>query len=314
MYDFIGDIHGHADRLAALLKKLGYSRKAKVYRHPERKAFFVGDLIDRGPEIKETVHIVRSMVEGGTALAVMGNHELNAIQFHTKNPQTGNPLRAHIEKNINQHKETLASYGCVGLEKNRALADDLIWFKTLPFFFESDHFRVVHATWDEALIKKLKKKFPEGIVDDDFIRSASVKKTPENNIVEVILKGREIKLPDNLAMPDKEGHVRSEIRVKWWDKESIRNFAELLFPPVDMQDSKSRLAEHPVTDADLKSVLFYKKDQAPVFFGHYWKKGEAKIEARNICCLDYSVAMNGKLAAYRFDGEESLDVNKFLVV
>lgn len=38
MYDLIGDIHGHADALQQLLKKLGYSRQNGVYRHPERQA------------------------------------------------------------------------------------------------------------------------------------------------------------------------------------------------------------------------------------------------------------------------------------
>ena len=43
MIDFIGDIHGHADELEALLQKLGYSKSAGVYQHPERKALFIGD-------------------------------------------------------------------------------------------------------------------------------------------------------------------------------------------------------------------------------------------------------------------------------
>lgn len=44
---------------------------------------FLGDFIDRGPKIRETLQIVRAMVDAGTALAVMGNHEYNAICFHS---------------------------------------------------------------------------------------------------------------------------------------------------------------------------------------------------------------------------------------
>ena len=58
MIDFIGDIHGHADKLEALLIKLGYFKVNGAYSHPHRKVLFVGDYIDRGPKIRETLQIV----------------------------------------------------------------------------------------------------------------------------------------------------------------------------------------------------------------------------------------------------------------
>ena len=81
MYDIIGDVHGQATMLKKLLLQLGYQKADSVYSHPERKAVFVGDFINRGPEIKKTIRIVRSMVESGNALAVLGNHEINAIIY-----------------------------------------------------------------------------------------------------------------------------------------------------------------------------------------------------------------------------------------
>ena len=76
-FDIIGDIHGCATELEALLAALGYALGAEgVYAHPQgRRAFFVGDLADRGPRVVDTVNLVRRMVEGGTALAVPGNHD-----------------------------------------------------------------------------------------------------------------------------------------------------------------------------------------------------------------------------------------------
>jgi len=71
MYDLIGDIHGHADELVQLLETLGYQKAQGVYEHPERKVVFLGDFIDRGPQIRQVLEIVRPMVEGGKALAVM---------------------------------------------------------------------------------------------------------------------------------------------------------------------------------------------------------------------------------------------------
>src|ERR1035437_10235977 len=81
-YDIIGDIHGQAQKLKALLCTLGYRRSMGEFRHPEgRQAIFLGDLIDRGPDQIETLNIVRGMTDAASALCVMGNHEFNAIGY-----------------------------------------------------------------------------------------------------------------------------------------------------------------------------------------------------------------------------------------
>ncbi|MFE6891433.1 polynucleotide kinase-phosphatase [Streptomyces sp. NPDC057694] len=71
-FDIVGDIHGCASELEALLGKLGYADGA----HPEgRTAVFVGDLVDRGPDSPGVLRRVMGMVKAGTALCVPGNHE-----------------------------------------------------------------------------------------------------------------------------------------------------------------------------------------------------------------------------------------------
>jgi hypothetical protein len=52
--------------------------------------------------------------------------------------------------------------------------------------------------------------------------------------------------------------------------------------------------------------MHYQSSEKPVFFGHYWLKGKPIILKDNICCLDYSIAKKGYLAAYSFDGEKKL--------
>jgi protein phosphatase len=89
-FDIIGDIHGCCDELELLLEKLGYYPTPNpppivgrgveggegYYYHPEgRKVIFLGDLVDRGARILDTVNLVRNMVNSGTALCVPGNHE-----------------------------------------------------------------------------------------------------------------------------------------------------------------------------------------------------------------------------------------------
>jgi hypothetical protein len=47
-------------------------------------------------------------------------------------------------------------------------------------------------------------------------------------------------------------------------------------------------------------------DTKRVFFGHYWLKGDPKIENPSAICLDYSIAKGGQLVACRVseDGYE----------
>ena len=79
-FDIIGDVHGCADELEALLAALGYDvawngGEVTVTPPEGRRAIFIGDLVDRGPRSPDVLRIARHMVEGGQALAVVGNHD-----------------------------------------------------------------------------------------------------------------------------------------------------------------------------------------------------------------------------------------------
>src|SRR5690554_7364177 len=85
-YDVIGDIHGHANDLIELLENLDYKKVDGCYRHAERQIIFLGDFVDRGRNQRKVLDIVMPMVNQGAALSVMGNHELNALAYHTNHP------------------------------------------------------------------------------------------------------------------------------------------------------------------------------------------------------------------------------------
>jgi hypothetical protein len=87
-YDIIGDIHGHAQALEALLRSMDYRETRGSWKHTERQAIFVGDFIDRGPMQVGTVDLVRRMVDEGAAQAIMGNHEFNAIAWFCRTRQS----------------------------------------------------------------------------------------------------------------------------------------------------------------------------------------------------------------------------------
>ncbi|GHF52000.1 hypothetical protein HNQ07_003102 [Deinococcus metalli] len=74
--DVIGDVHGCHTELVALLDALGYAwNGGALVPPPGRRAVFVGDLVDRGPDVVEVVRLVRRAVQGGAALSVRGNHD-----------------------------------------------------------------------------------------------------------------------------------------------------------------------------------------------------------------------------------------------
>ncbi len=90
-FDIIGDVHGCCDELESLLSDLGYERKTLApedevwgdlyFSHPEgRKALFLGDLVDRGPRVLDTLRLVRNMVHTENALCVPGNHDIKFLR------------------------------------------------------------------------------------------------------------------------------------------------------------------------------------------------------------------------------------------
>ncbi|MBO0356515.1 metallophosphoesterase [Hymenobacter sp. BT186] len=296
MYDIIGDIHGHAHELRAMLAKLGYTLEQGVYRHPNRQVIFVGDFIDRGPNIRETLEIVRGMVDGGAALAVMGNHEYNAICFHEKHPQGGH-LRPHMARNIMQHYKTLEAFST--REGWAQWQDYIEWFKTLPLFLELPGLRVVHACWDPRHIEYLRQQLPDARLTDAFLLRSSQRGTPEYQAVEDTLKGKEVNLPPAVSFHDKDGHARTKMRTRWWRDPQQCTYQEYYLEPIES------LNPLPVDYAALTDAWHY-QDDTPVFFGHYWLRGTPQVLGPHAVCLDYSVAKGGELVAYRWHGEQEL--------
>ena len=299
-YDIIGDIHGHADDLEILLQKLGYKLIKGVYTPPEnRQALFLGDYIDRGPKIRETLHIVKNMCDQGHAKAIMGNHEFNALCFHTANKSKGGYLRVHSWKNINQHHDTLKQFQ----HFNNEWTVFLEWFRTLPLYLELQNFRIVHACWNDDSIEWLEKNFE--CFNYEFLRKSSQSGSLEYNIIEETLKGKEEKLRDGRSFIDKDGIKRYGSRIKWWSEIQTRKKYKDVY--IDCPETfSSEIMVHNTSQYSYTSNI-------PVFFGHYWLNGIPQIENQNAICLDYSVAKGGKLVAYRFDGNSNQITEQNLV-
>lgn len=311
MYDIIGDIHGHATPLKNLLRKMDYSEIDGVWQHPEREVIFLGDFVDRGPEQFEVIQIAKAMVEAGHALAVMGNHEFNAVSWATSTTDGLDFLRVHSEKNTRQHKEFLAQID-EGSDKHKEAIE---WFKTLPIFLDLEGLRVIHACWHSASLQVLADFADEkNVIRSDAWAELNRKGSTAYDALEIVLKGLEISLPSGVDFDDKDGHTRNNIRTKWWELDAI-TYRDLAMVPSDVIE---RIPHTPIPEDLLPG---YAGDKL-LFVGHYWMSGEPTALSPHIACLDYSIAAKApsnrpddrKLCAYRWGGETEILQDNFISV
>jgi hypothetical protein len=303
-YDLIGDIHGQAGKLVALLRELGYVERGGVWVPPAgRMAIFVGDLIDRGPEQLKVLAIVRAMVDAGHALAIMGNHEFNAIGFAMPDPRApGQFLRRRSPKNVAQHAEFLRQVG----EGSDLHQEWVEWFRWLPPALDLGGLRVVHAWWHEAHVDRVAEHWAPGSrMSDEFLVAAFERGSPLYEAMEGLSKGLEIDLPDGHSFVDHGGVERFKARAKWWH-EAPRSLRDVAIVGADQ--------EHRLPDAPLPSGFPEPVAGAPVFVGHYWMEGRPAPMSAKVACLDWSAAKDGPLVAYRWDGESVIDAAKFVAV
>jgi hypothetical protein len=299
-YDVIGDVHGEADKLTGLLRALGYRNQDRSWRHRDRVAVFVGDLIDRGAQQRETIAIVRPMVEARAALVVLGNHEFNAIAWATPDPRNrGEYLRTRDEHHRHQHEKFLAAVG----EDSPRHVELVEWFKTLPMWLDLDGLRVVHACWDEQSFEVLRPRLnADGSMSAELVVESNRKGTATYDAVEIVLKGPEIELGDSRGYRDKETKWRTKARFRWWrpDATTLRDAAEI------PANAGLELPNDPIDPP----VPPYAGD-VPVIIGHYWRTGTPEVITPKVACVDYSAVKGGPLVAYRWDGETELTSDHF---
>ena len=152
-YDIIPDIHADMDRLTQTLLSLGYVADRAAWAHPEgRIAVFLGDFIDIGRANRAVLNLVRAMCDQRSAVAIMGNHELNALLYHQPGLNADGTddgfMRAHSAKNMAQHQTFLDEFP-VGHPDTARMLD---WFLMLPLFLDLDGLRLVHACWDDTRV------------------------------------------------------------------------------------------------------------------------------------------------------------------
>ena len=210
------------------------------------------------------------------------------------------PLRPHSKKNTDQHQAFLQEFGNDPIAKTEVLE----FFKTLPLWIELDELRVVHACWDQSSIEALTRLHGSSLMTTELLIKASDPTTEEYKCIETILKGYETPLPDGISFLDKDGNKRYAMRTQWW-KESAACLGDVAIPP--------NIELGPARDLPVRTdIPRYDPNERPCFIGHYWLRGRPSPVSSNVACVDYSVAKQGKLVAYRWRGEAALKACNFV--
>lgn len=312
--DVIGDVHGHASKLEERLRDLGYAidPNTGAYRHSERSAVFVGDLIDRGPEQLRVLQIVKAMVDSGSARMVLGNHEFNAIAYATEHPdRPGAYLRPHNDKNNHQHAEFLKQ---LTGEQQKHYID---WFRTLPLWLDLGGLRVVHACWHEPSMEVVRAVCgSDRLARVEHLVAASTKGDALYDAVEILLKGPEISLVDYGQPPyvDKDGHPREKARVRWWHHgaSTLADLAEVKsFKTAD----GNPYPQPPAIQANERDRSFVYNADIPLVYGHYWRQDppvHLDDWTAHTACVDFSAGKGGTLVAYRWDGQPTIALENYV--
>ncbi len=161
--DIIGDVHGCYDELQELITTLGHAElldsdlpAAPVGMKP--RLIFVGDIVDRGDRIVETVTLVHRLCRNGHALMVMGNHDYRFLRWlHGRDVE----LKHGLEQTIQQFQQ-LPTAEFEGKKK------ELIpFFEEAPWAIRFDGGKglVVHAAWHAELLS-------DDITEEHFRRYA----------------------------------------------------------------------------------------------------------------------------------------------
>ena len=301
MYDLIGDLHGHFTELISLLKLMGYSKRGGVWCHPERTLILVGDLIDRGGQQRELIDTVRAMIDAGSAQMCLGNHELNAIGYATLNPSSPDTyLRPHTAHNRKHHIRFLEAY-----PDERERRSVIEWFKTLPLWLDLDDLKVIHACWHEEHQAVVRPHLTSSLaLGEELFTGFYERDTAEFLSIEVLLKGIERELPDNMSYVDSQGTERTSTRMKWWAAHDRWVDAVV--------DSEGNITSQLDPSYALDPPIYHYDGDAPVFFGHYWMRGVPHILTPKAICLDWSVAKEGRLAAYRWYPDEEINDRRWV--
>jgi len=296
--DFIGDIHGNAQKLLTLLNNLGYVHSSVGWSHSEgRQIVVLGDFINVGNDSKLVLQILFEMWSNNVAKIIIGNHEYYLAwyfyQYGNAIFEKNGPLEKDYEKLLNEFRDDTDLF-----------KKYVEWILTLPLFIETVNYRAVHAYWSKEN-QKIISKYRN--LEEIFKAFEILKKKKSNELKYVInetIIGKQVVLN-----PSCRNKNALKFRIKWW----INIYGKLL-PECIVIHKSVQCPGIIITPSLLPGFKLYDSLEKPIFFGHYWLQRKPYLLSNNICCLDFGAAKGGYLAAYRWNGETSLNENNLIWV
>jgi len=242
------------------------------------------------------------MVENGAAYAILGNHEMYAVLYYLRDNE-GKYYKKRIPKYQLQINQTLAEF----VSFKDELKSHLKWLRTLPMFLDFGDIRIVHACWDDENIQLIKDNVTGDKLSKTNLREIALNSTRFSEAFWQTCKGIEFQVPKDLLVFDNEGRPHRSFRMKWWDTAHEKTFKEISL------ESRFELPSYTIPKEIIPTFKPYAKESPIVFFGHYCLKECCGIMADNLCCVDSCVTRTGKLAAYRWQGENKADKSHFVL-
>jgi serine/threonine protein phosphatase 1 len=127
----IGDVHGHYEALMTLLEAIAPGSEDQLY--------FLGDLIDRGPQSAQVVNFVKE----NNHPCLLGNHEEMLLNILSNGGATSSAMQSWL---YSGGQATVASY-----QEATIPQDHLDWFKQLPTYLDLGDIWLTHAGVDPSL-------------------------------------------------------------------------------------------------------------------------------------------------------------------
>ncbi len=275
-FDIIGDIHGMLLSFRSALGELGYTQRSSTWFHPEGRILVsVGDLIDRGPDPLGCLGLMKKIIGDGCGYMVLGNHEIDALQYTTRHSRTKEWLREHSEGKKFQFSKTQRQ-----IDSDPARWEILKAFlKKQPTYLELDDgkLRVVHACWGYKFLDV--RDLPVHVDSQEILERTADKegRDPMWRAVECCIKGPE--QDAGVPFKDKDGIQRDSERVPWWEtypaKAPFVTFGHYWFGPKGSAKDRFAIKE-------------------PALLG----------PGKNTTCLDFSLGNGGSVVVLRWPEKE----------
>lgn len=293
-YLFIGDLHGHATALKSLLQKAGFSPSGDSFRHPNLKAAFVGDLINRGLENLACLRIVRAMVENGDAIAVPGNHEVIFLNYHQTDPATGHYTMQNRSGWNKLLQNTMQEFG----QQKAELFEMLRWLRGLPFVIEERDFNLVHACYDLDSVEILRERTNGtfSLREEDWLNMGLGKDPELSDAIHVLTFGVSIYLDTAQLFPGSNLSSQHAPRIRYWEDPVEKSLKQTLF----IEDDKhlEGLGFLSLPESFYDAFKTYPEYETPLIHGHYCVIEDLKDLPQNIIIADRAVIKTGILKAW----------------